>query len=239
MNELTANTTAVVLCGGKGERLRPFTESLPKTLVPINGQPLLEHLLNYLSASGVSRFVICVGYKAEAIEEFLQQRKHPQWEVTCVNSGDVSMTERILHAREHVRGRGLLCYGDTLANVDVADLLQHHMESGALATLTVHPLHSPFGIVEVDSCGRVQNFAEKPRLPYWINIGFMFYEPKALDHLQTGSDLPGFLSDMAAAGVLGSYQHTGKHLTINTEKERAKAENEIVEFYTYMDGQTR
>lgn len=239
MNELTNNTTAVVLCGGKGERLRPFTESLPKALVPLNGQPLLEHLLSYLSASGVSRFVICVGHKAEAIEEFLHVHKHPEWEVVCVNAGDVSMTERILRARDHVSGRGLLCYGDTLANVPVAELLHHHLESGALATLTIHPLHSPFGIVEVDDGGRVQSFAEKPRLPYWINIGFMLYEPKALDYLQADSNLPEFLSQMAAAGVLGSYRHTGKHVTINTEKERARAEGEMVEFYTYMDGQTR
>lgn len=239
MNELTTNTTAIVLCGGKGERLRPFTENLPKALVPINGQPLLEHLLSYLSASGVSRFVICVGYKAEAIEEFLRHHKHPEWDIVCVNSGDVSMTERIRDARTHVPGRGLLCYGDTLANVDIADLLQHHIESGALATLTIHPLHSPFGIVQTDNGGRVQSFAEKPRLPYWINIGFMFYEPKALDYLQSDADLPDFLSEMAAAGVLGSYQHSGKHLTINTEKERSKAEDEMVEFYTYMDGQNR
>lgn len=235
----TADVTAVVLCGGKGERLRPFTETVPKALVPIKGQPLLQHLLGYLSAAGIKRFVVCVGYKAEAIEAFLSEHSDPGWEVTCVNSGDVGMTERILHAREHVRGRGLLCYGDTLANVDLADLLQQHAQSQALATLTVHPLHSPFGIVQFDTTGRVQSFDEKPRLPYWINIGFMLYEPEALEYLQPGSDMVGFLSTMADASVLSSYQHTGKHLTVNTEKERAAAETEMVEFYTYMDGQTR
>jgi glucose-1-phosphate cytidylyltransferase len=234
----TANITAVILCGGKGERLRPFTETVPKALVPINGQPLLQHLLRYLSVSGITRFVVCVGYKAEAIEAFLSEHTDPRWQVTCVNSGDVGMTERILQARKHVPARALLCYGDTLANVDLADLLRQHARSAALATLTIHPLHSPFGIVEVNDSGRVQSFFEKPRLPYWINIGFMMYEPTALEYLRRGLDMPEYLAEMAAAGVLGSYQHTGKHLTVNTEKERANAENEMVEFYTYMDGQT-
>lgn len=234
-----SDLTAILLCGGKGERLRPFTETLPKALVPLNGEPLLWHLLRYLAAEGVSRFVACVGYKAEAIEGFLGERGEPSWDVACVNSGDASMTDRILDARGHVRGRALICYGDTLANVDVRGLLESHRASGALATLTTYPLHSPFGIVRFDESGRVSDFAEKPELPYWINIGFIVCEPEALGHLRRGSDMPSFLSSLAAAGGLHAYRHTGKHLTVNTEKERADAEVEMVEFFTYMDGQQR
>ncbi|HEX7177450.1 MAG TPA: nucleotidyltransferase family protein [Pyrinomonadaceae bacterium] len=234
-----SNLTAILLCGGKGERLRPFTDTAPKTLVPLGGRPLLHHLLSYLAAEGVSRFVACVGYKAEAVEEFLRERRDPSWEVECVNSGDASMTDRILDARAHVGGRALICYGDTLANVDIGELLASHRASGALATLTTYPLHSPFGIVHFDGSGRVSEFAEKPALPYWINIGFILCEPEAFAYLLPGSDMPTFLSALAAAGRLYAYRHTGKHLTVNTEKERADAEVEMVEFFTYMDGQQR
>lgn len=226
--------TAILLCGGKGERLRPFTEAVPKALVPLNGEPLLLHLLRYLSSAGVSRFVVCVGYKAEAIESFLRETCEP-WQVTCVNSGDASMTDRLLDARPHLQGRALVCYGDTLANVELARLLREHQRSGALATLTVYPLHSPFGIVHFNDSKRVTSFDEKPRLPYWINIGFLLCEPAALDFLVRGSEMPEFLSALAEAGVLHTHEHTGKHLTVNTEKDRALAENEI-EFFTYMDG---
>jgi glucose-1-phosphate cytidylyltransferase len=227
--------TAILLCGGKGERLRPFTETLPKALVPLNGEPLLLHLLRYLSSAGVSRFVVCVGYKAEAIESFFSERLTESWQVTCVNSGDASMTDRLLDARPHIPGRALVCYGDTLANVELASLLGEHQRSGALATLTVYPLHSPFGIVHFDDSKRVTTFAEKPRLPYWINIGFLLCEPMALDFVARGSEMPQFLSTLAEAGVLHTHEHTGKHLTVNTEKDRALAENDI-EFFTYMDG---
>jgi glucose-1-phosphate cytidylyltransferase len=234
---LMLDVTAILLCGGKGERLRPFTDSLPKALVPLNGQPLLYHLLRYLSAEGVTRFVVCLGYKAEAIEQFLRERADTSWNITCVDSGDVSMTDRILGARQHITGAALVCYGDTLANVDLNDLWARHRERKARATLTTYPLHSPFGIVHFDDNKKALAFDEKPTLPYCINIGFILCEPEAFVHLKPGSDMPAFLSSLVEAGELYTYQHTGKHLTVNTEKERADAELEIVEFFTYMDGQ--
>src|SRR4030095_1617949 len=72
--------TAILLCGGKGERLRPFTDTLPKPLVPLNGRPLLYYLMKYLADEGVNRFIVCVGYKADAIERFLSTECPPQWE---------------------------------------------------------------------------------------------------------------------------------------------------------------
>src|SRR5579872_6676391 len=114
--------TAVILCGGKGERLRPFTEHLPKALVPLRGKPLLQHLMNYLSLSGITRFVLCVGYKAECIEQFVRESSRANWQVKCVNSGDASMTDRILDALPEVPGRALICYGDILANLDLGAL---------------------------------------------------------------------------------------------------------------------
>lgn len=232
-----SSLTAVLLCGGKGERLRPFTEHLPKALVPLNGHPLLYYLLKHLAEGGISRFVICTGYKAEAIEQFVYESCPPQWEITCVNSGDVSMTDRLLDARRYFDGPALICYGDTIANIDLAELQQEQARNKAAASLTVYPLHSPFGIVSFGENKRITAFDEKPRLPYWINIGYLLCQPAALNFLQPQSDMPQFLSALAAAGELSVYQHQGKHLTVNTEKERAKAESEVVEFLTLMDEQ--
>jgi glucose-1-phosphate cytidylyltransferase len=235
--ESVSELTAILLCGGKGERLRPFTETMPKAMVTLNGEPLLSHLLRYLFSAGISRFVVCVGYKAEAIESFLREECAELGKITCVNSGDVSMTDRLLDARSHVRGRALICYGDTLANVDLAGLVERHEQRGALATLTVYPLHSPFGVVHFDDSNRATAFAEKPRLPYWINIGFILCEPEAFDFVNRGSEMPEFLSALAQAEVLYTHTHAGKHLTVNTEKDRALAETEMIEFYTYVGGQ--
>lgn len=228
------DVTAVVLCGGKGERLKPVTESIPKSLIPLNGVPLLEHLMRYLSASGIAKIVACVGYKAAAIEEFVSGLDLPS-EIVCVNSGDASMTDRILDARKHIRNRALVCYGDTLANVDLAQLSRFHRERQATATVTVYPMQSPFGIVDVNGEGQVGGFREKPVLPYFINIGYLLCEPHALDQIQKSSGIPAFLTVLQEQGGLFAYRHTGRHLTVNTEKDRRVAEAEVTEFYTVMD----
>ena len=232
-----SNLTAVILCGGKGERLKPFTDHLPKALVPLHGKPLLWHLMNYLSQSGISRFVLCVGYKAECIEQFARDTARPDWRVRCVNSGDANMADRILEARPHIEGPALICYGDILANVDLKSLQTVHRDSGALATLTVYPLHSPFGIIEFDQQNRITKLAEKPVLPYWINIGFMLCEREALDFLRPKTDMMDFSEALTEAGALFAYKHQGRHLTINTEKERMQAEAQMTDFATVMDYQ--
>ena len=228
--------TAVILCGGKGGRLKPFTDSLPKPLVPLNGKPLLYHLMNYLHKVGIKKFVLCTGYKASSIEKFIKNQSESGWEVICVNSGDVSMTDRIIDAREHISDQAIICYGDTIANVDISALKEFHEERKALATLTTFTLQSPFGIVNSDASGKISTFEEKPVLPYWINIGFMLCERGIFELLPQGSTMVDLLTELADAGKLFSYRHSGKHLTVNTEKERALAENEIISFYTDVEG---
>jgi NDP-sugar pyrophosphorylase family protein len=227
--------TAVILCGGKGERLKPLTDHLPKALVPLRAKPILHHLMDYLSQSGISRFVLCLGYKAECVEQFVAEFAAPFWDVTCINSGDASMADRVLDARPYIPGQALICYGDVLANVDLAALQRQHRATGALATITVCPLQSPCGIIRFDENKRIVELAEKPLLPHWINIGFMLCEPQALQLLQPNTDLMDFSASLAQSGALFAYQHKGRHLTINTEKERLQAEAQMMEFATVVD----
>lgn len=228
--------TAVILCGGKGERMRPLTEVTPKPLVPVGGRPLLEHLVRYLEASGIRKFILCVGYKAELIEEFASRYRGAS-QITCVNSGDAGMTDRILDARLHTSGRLLICYGDTLANIDLELLTTFHEELNAAATMTVYPLQVPFGIVDVAETGEVNNFREKPQLPYWINIGFFLFDPYALDQLERNSSIPEFLDELRRKKMLYAFRHAGRHLTVNTAKDRQNAESEITEFLTVFDNE--
>src|SRR5688500_12009787 len=121
------DVTAILLCGGKGERLRPLTETAPKVLTPLDGRPLLSHLMSYLAAGGIERFFVCTGYMAADVERFVAESARPSWAVTCVDSGvDASITDRIADARQYVAGRALVCYGDTLANVDLGRLYEAH-----------------------------------------------------------------------------------------------------------------
>ena len=224
--------TAVLLCGGKGERLKPFSETLPKPLVPLSGRPLVRYLMDYLYAGGVREFVLCVGYMADQMRAFAAQQTDRDWKITCVDSGDAPMTDRVRAARAHVPGRALICYGDTLAHVDLRELVALHEQNKSLATVTVHPFQSPFGLVEFSDAGRVKEFVEKPLLPYYINIGFVVCEAEALAAVPPGTDMVSFLKSYIPSGQLSAYVHGGKHLTVNTPKEHKEAEEQIVEFFT-------
>ncbi|MHB1309659.1 MAG: nucleotidyltransferase family protein, partial [Limisphaerales bacterium] len=211
--------TAIILCGGRGERLRPLSDSVPKPLLPANGRPILDYLLEHLSHSGIRDFLLCVGYRAEMFEHFVSQRASGPERVRCLNSGEAGITERLCEARPLVPGRALVCYGDTLADLSIRGLMKSHRSSRADATITVYPYRSPFGIVTFDEAGVVSRFEEKPRLPYWINVGFLLLEPAALNQLRPEVPLPGFLSRLAARRKLGVHRHRGRHWTANTETE--------------------
>lgn len=222
--------TAVILCGGKGERLRPLTNGLPKPLLTLRGRPILEHLLTHLSRGGIRRFAVCVGYQAELVERFVDSARRGGLEIRCVNSGEAAMNDRILDASAGIAGPILICYGDTLAAVDLSALERHHAASGALATVTVHPMRSAFGIVEFNGASQVTGIVEKPFLPYWINIGFLYCDPPALGYMRRNASIVDFCTALSTAGRLSAYQHKGQHVTINTEGDLLQAETELAVF---------
>jgi NDP-sugar pyrophosphorylase family protein len=211
--------TAVVLCGGRGERLRPLSDNVPKPLLPVNGRPMVDYLVEHLSQSGIREFLLCVGYKAELFEQFVFQRESGPERIRCLNSGDAGITERLCEARALVPGRALVCYADTLADLDIRGLMESHRNSRAEATITVYPYRSQFGIVAFDEAGLASRFEEKPQLPYWINIGFLLLERAALDQLRPNVPFPEFLAGLAAQRKLGVHRHLGRHWTANTETE--------------------
>ena len=213
------DVTALILCGGRGERLRPLTDEIPKPLLSVNGRPLLAYLMRHLHDRGIRDFLFCTGYKAEMFEEFAHQSASCAWRIRCQNAGEADIAERLRAAQQLVHGRALVCYGDTLADVDLAELRRVHETRRVEATLTVFPYRSPFGIVAADEDNMATGFEEKPQLPYWVNIGFMLCEPTAFARLRPGTDFPTFLEHLARERTLGVHRHLGRHWTANTEQE--------------------
>ena len=162
---MKTNVTALILCGGKGERLRPLTESMPKPLVQIKGRAILSYLLDHIQKFDIKDIVIAAGFKAEKIEEFFQ-KNHQGLSVKIVNSGDVDIIERIKACSGHLRGDFILFYGDTLADVNLQELQNFHYQQESRATISLYPLKSQFGVVTLDHQCSVTQFEEKPTLDY-------------------------------------------------------------------------
>ncbi len=215
----------VILCGGRGTRLREKTESIPKPLVEIGGQPIVWHVIQLYAVQGARRFVLATGYKADLMECFAAEHDWPEGvTVECVDTGLETPTGgRINKLRDHLAGRFYATYADGVADVDLDELWAFHERHETVATMTVVRPELQFGITELDGeGGRVTGFHEKPRSEHWINGGFFVFEPAVFDYLTDSSVLEREpLEGLAADGQLHAFRHTGFWDCMDTYKDAA------------------
>lgn len=170
----------VILAGGKGTRMREMTEDLPKPMVPIGGIPVLDHLIQVFELQGNFQFIICTGYLGNKIEDHYKGVEN----VKVVFTGNETETGgRLFQVRNLLDENFLFTYGDGLANVNVPKLIDFHLKHNKVGTITVTNPISRFGLVEFGNDKLVNSFVEKPKLPGFINIGYMAFNKKIIDYL--------------------------------------------------------
>jgi glucose-1-phosphate cytidylyltransferase len=212
----------VILCGGRGTRLRERTESVPKALVEIGARPILWHVIQIYAAQGFERFLLATGYLGEAIEEFVAAEPWPAGvEVECIDTGLDTPTGGRVAKLAPLLGDRPFCvtYADGVADVDLSAQLEFHGSHGALATVTVVRPDLQWGVAELDG-DQVSGFVEKPRSEHWINGGFFCFEPGVLSYLDAESVLEREpLGRLADEGQLRAYRHEGFWDCMDTYKD--------------------
>jgi glucose-1-phosphate cytidylyltransferase len=220
---MPAKPPVVILCGGRGTRLREQTETIPKALVEIGGKPILWHVIEIYAAQGFERFVLATGYLGEAVEGFVAEESWPKRvEVECVDTGLGTPTGgRIARLGERlIDGSFCVTYADGVADINLSSLLEAHREREALATMTVVQPHLQWGVAEIGADDRIDRFVEKPRSEHWINGGFFCFEPGALAYMDEDSMLESEpLRQLAAAGELRAFRHEGFWDCMDTYKD--------------------
>jgi glucose-1-phosphate cytidylyltransferase len=241
---MTPKEKVVLLAGGLGTRLREETEYRPKPMVEIGGKPILWHIMKIYASYGFNDFVICAGYKANYIKEYFTNLKlyssdvtislgdenqlkfqddlHDDWTVTIVDTGLATLTsERILKASKYLQNQRFMCtYGDGVADLNIAELLKSHINSGKLGTLTAVNPPTRFGVLEIGENSTIKDFNEKPNMQGWINGGFFVFEPEVLGYMQEGEALEGKpLRNLTKAGQLNAYTHEGFWQPMDTYRE--------------------
>jgi glucose-1-phosphate cytidylyltransferase len=204
----------VIFCGGQGMRMREASEVVPKPMIPIGSRPVLWHVMKYYAHFGFTDFVLCLGYKAEAIKQFflsysealandfilsdggarihLLKTDIHNWNITFVDTGLHSCIGERLWMVRHLLGDDelfLANYGDTLTNADLPTMIKRATAANATASfLAVRPNYS-FHVVSMDNAGQVNGIRDVTKSDVWINGGYFVLRPEIFEQMRPGEDL--------------------------------------------------
>jgi NDP-sugar pyrophosphorylase family protein len=195
---------AVILAGGKGTRLKPYTTILPKPLMPIGDMPILEILLRQMRRAGVVEAVLTVGHLAELLRLFFQDGRRLGLKISYSYEDAPLGTAGPLSLVEGLDDTFLVANGDVLTTLPLGDLLVHHRARGAAATIAMHhrQVYIDLGVIQQNEDGRVTGYIEKPTYDFMVSMGIYVFEPRVLDYIPRNAylDFPDLVKRLIAAG---------------------------------------
>jgi len=223
---------AVVLAGGKGARLAPYTYILPKPLMPIGDMPILEVLLRQMKRAGIEDVILTVGHLAQLLHTFFMDGE--QWGVHIAYSyeEDPLGTAGPLSLIKDLNSTFLVTNGDVLTTLDLRQLLAFHRSQGGIATIAVHhrQVKIDLGVVQWNGNNSLSGYIEKPTYDYTVSMGIYIFEPRVLDYIPYNQylDFPDLVLKMIAAGeTVSGYNFDGYWMDLGRPDDYAQANEDF------------
>lgn len=234
---------AVILAGGKGTRLKPFTASFPKPLVPIGDIPVLEILLQKLIHSGITDVTLTLGHLAELVQAYISQRGAltEQLHISYVREAEPTGTAGSLSLVEGLDQTFFALNGDLMTNLSLPRMLRAHRVSGAALTIATHAIETQceFGVLTMEQDGTITEYVEKPKSSNMVSMGIYLYEPEVLRFIPSGEylDFPALVNKLLRAGrKVSGYHEPCMWLDIGRPDDYAMAqkayEEKSLDFFT-------
>ncbi len=205
---------AVILAGGKGTRLAPYTKILPKPLLPIGDMPILEVLLRQMKRSGVGEVILTVGHMAQLLQLFFQNGERLGLKIRYSFEDQPLGTAGPLSLVDGLDDTFLVANGDILTTLDFADLVSVHRRSGAMATIAMHSrtVKIDLGVIQLDDADQITDYIEKPSYHYHVSMGIYVFEPRVLTYISLKQylDFPDLVLRLIEAGEkVKGYRYDG------------------------------
>jgi NDP-sugar pyrophosphorylase family protein len=226
-----AGLRAVILAGGKGTRLLPFTVNFPKPLVPLGDTPVIEVLINRFIQFNITDITLTVGHLAELVKAYFDRRKclHEKIHLSYIDEQEPTGTAGSLAMVPDLNQTFLVCNGDLLTDLNFDDLVAFHRQQGAKLTIaTQHrQVKVDLGVLELNSDYRLTGYNEKPQTDYFVSMGVYIYEPSVLRYIQPGAylDFPDLvLKLIASSEKVSAYLNDSLWLDIGRPDDYARAQ---------------
>mgnify|MGYP001264427217 CR=1 FL=1 len=223
------NPTILILCGGKGERLKPLTNKTHKSLTKIGKKSILQHLIDFFKKNKLQKFIFTTGYKSKQIEDYLK-KKFQDLKYEVINSGNADIIDRLKDVYKTKNENTIICYGDTLANINIKKYFKFLNKNKNKIILTIYRPEVKFGIVDLGKKNIVKSFREKPKLNIWINIGYIYMPKKMIKNIKKSNDFVRFLQKEIKKKNVVFFKHSDLHITVNTLSELDEAKKNIKNF---------
>ncbi len=223
---------AVILAGGKGQRLYPYTLVLPKPLVPIAEMPIIEVVMRQLSAHGFKQITIAVGYHAELIMAVMRDGKQFGLDIDYSLEDSPLGTVGPLKQIDTLNEPFLVMNGDLLTDIHYEDIMAYHKRQGCIATVATCKRHVQIslGVLKYNDQNRIQSFQEKPEFDYDVSMGVYIFEPRILEYIPDGDHF-GFddlmLRLLDANEEIAAFPFNGHWLDMGTPEDLSHASEEF------------
>ena len=223
---------AIVLAGGKGTRLAPYTTVLPKPLMPIGEMPILEVLIRQLRKCGIRNITLAVGHLSSILMAYFGDGVRFGVDITYSHEDQPLGTAGPLALLARPEETFMVMNGDLLTDLDFVAMAEAHQRSGSVGTIGLYrrDVTIDLGVIVADDAGAVSEYIEKPVYSYLVSMGMYVFEPRALDFIPAGRhfDLPDLIRALIAAGErVSSYRHEGFWLDIGRPDDYQRAQHEF------------
>tara|TARA_B100001093_G_scaffold517956_1_gene601137 strand:+ start:399 stop:1109 length:711 start_codon:yes stop_codon:yes gene_type:complete len=225
----------IIVCGGRGKRMGKITNSMPKPLIKIGKNPIIEHKIKYYNNQGIDKIIFCLGYKAKKLKNFLIQKTSN----SIYSNGGLSagILKRIFLVKRHINEDTFISYGDTLAKINFKELLNNHKRSRCPLTIVVAPIQNPFGLVKWNSKNKATIFEEKPILNHFIGYAVInptFFKKigQQIVNLKDGNGVIKSIKYLIKKKQVNIYKFKNLQVTINSPSELRNARLNYKKYFT-------
>lgn len=225
---------AVILAGGRGTRLEPYTTVFPKPLIPIGHRPIIDIIIRQLARRGFTTITLSVGYLAELIQAYFQNI-NGGLDALCINYVKEKAPLGTAGSLRSISGLDrtfLVMNGDILTTLDYKKLVEYHNAHNALLTISMHKkkVKIDLGVLETDSAGNLTGYLEKPEKEYAVSMGIYVYNPRVLNYIEPNTylDFPDLVLRLLASGekVIG-FPSDDYWLDIGRHEDYVRAQEEF------------